>query len=147
MKIWYNPCIICQYIHGKTDENHVLFSLLYIYTASKFGILYDFCVIKKMFTQYFDPSHNNQHCIKIVKSSKSFMHDFPIPMCASCAVEHNAWSASFWKTHRTQVCSARSNSKLFDCVQSKRGRGGKCRVICYIRTKHFCCYVALSDRP
>ena len=26
LKIWYNPCIIRQYIHGKTDENHVLFS-------------------------------------------------------------------------------------------------------------------------
>ena len=25
LKIWYNPCIIRQYIHGKTDENHVLF--------------------------------------------------------------------------------------------------------------------------
>ena len=23
---WYNPCIIRQYIHSKTDENHVLFS-------------------------------------------------------------------------------------------------------------------------
>ena len=26
LKIWYNPCIIRQYIHGKTNENHVLFS-------------------------------------------------------------------------------------------------------------------------
>ena len=26
LKIWYNPCIIRQYIHGKTDENHVLLS-------------------------------------------------------------------------------------------------------------------------
>ena len=26
LKIWYNPCIIRQYIYGKTDENHVLFS-------------------------------------------------------------------------------------------------------------------------
>ena len=26
LKIWYNPCIIRQYIHGKTDENHVIFS-------------------------------------------------------------------------------------------------------------------------
>ena len=27
LKIWYNPCIIHQYInvHGKTDENHALF--------------------------------------------------------------------------------------------------------------------------
>ena len=28
LKIWYNPCIIRQYIHGKTDENHVSFSKL-----------------------------------------------------------------------------------------------------------------------
>ena len=26
LKVWYNPCIIRQYIHGKTDETHVLFS-------------------------------------------------------------------------------------------------------------------------
>ena len=26
LKIWYNPCIIRQYIHSKTAENHVLFS-------------------------------------------------------------------------------------------------------------------------
>ena len=25
-QLWYNPCIICQYIRGKTDENHALFS-------------------------------------------------------------------------------------------------------------------------
>ena len=52
IKIWYNPCIIRQYIHSKTDENHVLFSFLYN-TASKCGILYDFCVIKQIFTRSF----------------------------------------------------------------------------------------------
>ena len=26
LKIWYNPCIIRQYIHSKTAENHLLFS-------------------------------------------------------------------------------------------------------------------------
>ena len=26
LKIWYNQCIIRQYIHSKTAENHILFS-------------------------------------------------------------------------------------------------------------------------
>ena len=26
LKIWYNPCIIRQYIHNRTAENHLLFS-------------------------------------------------------------------------------------------------------------------------
>ena len=29
LNIWYNPCIIRQYIHGKTDEHHVYYSLNY----------------------------------------------------------------------------------------------------------------------
>ena len=29
LKIWYKPCIIRQYIHSKTAENHVLFSKWY----------------------------------------------------------------------------------------------------------------------
>ena len=54
-------CIIRQYIHSKIDENNVLFSL---YTASKFGILDDFCVIKRCLQDHFDPFRNNQPCIK-----------------------------------------------------------------------------------
>ena len=64
--------------------------VILIYTASKFGILDDFCVKKRFLQVHFDPFHNNQPCIKIGKSSKLFMHDCPIPMCASCAVEHIA---------------------------------------------------------
>ena len=30
LKIWYNPCIIRQYIHGKTEKKHVLFSIMII---------------------------------------------------------------------------------------------------------------------
>ena len=48
LKIWYNPGIIRQYIHSKTDENHVLFSFL-LYILHQFGILDDICVITKIF--------------------------------------------------------------------------------------------------
>ena len=38
-----------------------------------------------------------QPFIKIGKSSNLFMHDCPIPMCASCADTNIAWGASFGK--------------------------------------------------
>ena len=40
LKIWYNPCIIRQNIHGKTDENHVLFSNFKICTETRPSIVY-----------------------------------------------------------------------------------------------------------
>ena len=54
----------------KYGTTHVLFASTN--TAYNYGILDEICVIK-----------NNQPFIKIGKSSKLFVHDCPIPMCAS----------------------------------------------------------------
>ena len=51
-----------------------------MYTASKFGILDDFCVIEIFLQDIFKPFPNNQPYIKFGKSSKLFMHDYPIPI-------------------------------------------------------------------
>ena len=64
-----------QYFHLMVD--------IYIYNILYFRWL--LCHKKDFLQDQFDPVHNNQTCIKIGTSSK-FMHDCPIPMCASCAV-------------------------------------------------------------
>ena len=69
--------------------------ILILNTASKFGILDDFCEITNIFTRSFDPFPNNQPFIKIGKSSKLFMHNCPISMCASCAIAHIVRGARF----------------------------------------------------
>ena len=84
------------------------YSHSYIYTASKFDILDDFCVIKRFLQDHFDPVHDNQPCFKIRKSSKLFMHDCRIPMCASCV---HCERCAFWKMHRAQLCSAHAQTQ------------------------------------
>ena len=54
-------------MEGVYLENNTCIILILIYTASKFVILDDFCVIKKIFTRSFDPFPNNQPFIKIRK--------------------------------------------------------------------------------
>ena len=92
--VYYSP------VHTQQNswKPETMYFLILKYTASKFDILDDFCVIKKiLFTRSFDPYHNNQPFIKIGKSSKLFMQDCPIPMCAFCTVAWFAWGARFGK--------------------------------------------------
>ena len=59
----------------------------FLYTAYKFGVLDDSCIIKINHTRSFDPFPNHQPFPIIGQSSnKLFMHVCPIPMCAFCAV-------------------------------------------------------------
>ena len=72
---------------------------------------------RQIFQDNFDPSPTNQLCIKIGKSSKLFMHDCPVPMCASCAVAYIQGcesSALSWFQHF--VCFLKYPKCAFSCV-------------------------------